>query len=115
MTHTDFLSRSTFILGIGSVAFGVWGLVHPDSLTRLMGDDPQYGRWLGVRDTAVGASLLARPGPVPIGLRLSADLHDAYRLRRRSPRVALAAAGFAAWGAVSLALSLAARRQRERV
>ena len=68
-----------------------------------MGDDPEIGRLLGVRDTIVGAALLKVPGPLPLGMRLVSDLHDAIRLRRRSPRTALGAVAVALWGAAALA------------
>jgi hypothetical protein len=102
-----FVRASRRLLGWGSVAFGMWGLVHPRSLTSLMGDDPKVGRWLGFRDTVVGAALLGTSAPWPVGLRLAADVHDAIRLRKRSPGVALGAAGFAAWGAATLAAGVA--------
>jgi len=101
-----FARTSARVLGWGSVAIGIWGLVHPKSLTRLLGDDPELGRCLGVRDALVGLALLKVPGPLPLGLRLASDLHDAVRLRHRSPTVALGAAGVAVWDSSALAVDL---------
>jgi hypothetical protein len=95
------LDRSIALLGLGSVAFGVWGLVHPKSLTRLMGDEQYLGRPLGIRDLAVGAALL-KYGGTALPLRIASDVHDAIRLRQRSPLAALGAAAVAMWGVVAL-------------
>jgi hypothetical protein len=100
--------RSVKLLAWGSLAFGAWGLIHPKSLTGLMGDDPEFGRLLGVRDAVVGVALLAGSGPTPLIMRLASDLHDAIRLRRRSPMAAAGAAVVACWGAAALANRLAA-------
>jgi hypothetical protein len=103
-----FVEASVKLLGWGSLAFGAWGLLHPRSLTGLMGDDPEIGRLLGVRDTITGVALLNVSGPLPIGMRLASDLHDAVRLRDRSPLTALGAAAIAVWGAAALAGALKA-------
>jgi hypothetical protein len=101
-----FAQASTRILGIGSLAFGAWGLVSPRSLTDSMGDDPSVGRLLGARDTAVGLALMSSAGPAALAARVIADASDAVRLRERSPRVALVAAAVTIWG---LAAFLASR------
>jgi hypothetical protein len=109
----NFVDGSVKLFGVGSVAFGAWGLIHPKSLTGLLGDDPAWGRTLGARDMVVGLALLAASRsatPLPLGLRLASDLHDAIRLRERSPLVALGAAAIALWGAAALAGSLMADR-----
>ncbi len=103
MTHMGFVDGSVKLLGIGSLVFGAWGLAHPRSLTELMGDDPELGRLLGARDVAVGLALLNGSGPIPIGLRIACDVHDAIRLRTRSPLTALGAAAVALWGFTVLA------------
>jgi hypothetical protein len=108
----QFVAGSVKLFGWGSVAFGVWGLLHPKSLTDLLGDDPELGRLLGARDMVVGVALLKAAGPVPLAMRLASDLHDAIRLRERSPLVALGAAAIAVWGAAALAGSLSAGRAR---
>jgi uncharacterized membrane protein len=109
-----FVDGSVKLFGLGSVAFGVWGLAHPKSLTGLLGDDPALGRLLGARDMVVGLTLLKVAGPLPLALRLASDLHDAIRLRQRSPLVALGAAAIALWGATALAGSLMAQREDHR-
>ena len=101
-----FVTYSARLLGLGSLVFGGWGLIHPTSLTMLLGDDPSLGRVLGARDAIVGVGLLASGGPVPLALRTVSDLHDAYRLRQRSPLVALGAAGVALWGGLAFTLAL---------
>ena len=96
-----FAQGSRRALGYGSLFFGAWGLIHPESLTRLMGDDPAVGRRLGARDTLVGAALLRFDGPAPFVARVISDVSDAVRLQRKSPGVALGALGFAAWAAAA--------------
>jgi hypothetical protein len=98
-----FVDGSVKLFGWGSIAFGAWGLLHPKSLTELLGDDPELGRLLGARDMVVGLALLRAAGPLPLAMRLASDLHDAVRLRERSPMVALGAAAIALWGAAALA------------
>jgi hypothetical protein len=95
--------RSRQILGIGSLVFGAWGLVHPRSLTDLMGDDPGVGRLLGLRDTLVGVALLMYNDPGPLIARMLSDMSDAVRLRDRSPAVAAGALAFAAWSGITAA------------
>jgi hypothetical protein len=102
-----FVDRSIKLFALGSLAIGAWGLIHPKSLTALMGDDPELGRLLGARDLVVGVALLKIAGPLPLAMRMASDLHDAIRLRQRSPLVALGAAAVALWGAAALAASLA--------
>ena len=107
-----FVDASVKLFAIGSLAFGTWGLIHPKSLTGLLGDDPELGRLLGLRDAVVGVALLRFAGPLPLALRMASDLHDAVRLRERSPVVALGAATIALWGAAAVAGSLVAERVR---
>ncbi len=97
-----FVDASVKVFALGSLAFGAWGLVHPKSLTGLLGDDPELGRLLGARDLVVGVTLLGRAGPLPLAMRIASDLHDAIRLRERSPLVAVGAAAIALWGAAAL-------------
>ena len=107
-----FVDTSVKLLAMGSLAFGTWGLIHPKSLTGLLGDDPELGRLLGLRDAIVGVALLEFAGPFPLAMRMASDLHDAVRLRERSPMVALGAAAIALWGAAAVAGSLRAERNR---
>jgi hypothetical protein len=105
-----FVEASVKLFGWGSLVVGTWGLIHPKSLTDLFGDQPELGRRLGARDVAVGMALLTIPGPLPLGLRMASDVHDAIRLRQRSPLVAAGAALVALWGAGAIAGSLSAAR-----
>jgi hypothetical protein len=111
----DFVRTSTRLLGIGSLAFGVWGLIDPRSLTSLMGDDPRLGRPLAARDAAIGVALLTWPDrPLPLVARMAADSSDTMRLARRSPLVATGAAAFVAWSALTVVAQWAHRAQRSR-
>lgn len=105
-----FVDASVKLFGWGSVVIGTWGLIHPKSLTGLFGDQPELGRLLGARDVAVGMALLTIPGPLPLGMRMASDLHDAIRLRQRSPLVAAGAALVALWGAGALVGCISAAR-----
>ena len=96
-----FVDASVTLFGLGSVVIGAWGVIHPRSLTGVLGDDPELGRLLGARDLVVGVALLNVAGPLPLAMRMASDLHDAIRLRDRSPMVALGAAAIALWGARS--------------
>ena len=106
----DYVSASRRLLGWGSLFFGGWGLIHPESLTRLMGDDPKLGPALGVRDTVVGLLLLGNAGPAPLLARAASDASDAIRLRRRSPSVAAGAVAFGVWAAVAAIAAYDRRR-----
>src|SRR5690242_14933610 len=97
-----FVNSSVQFLGWGSLAIGIWGLVHPRSLTGLIGDDPDLGRPLALRDAVVGVGLLTTGGTWPLAFRIASDVQDAIRLRRRSPIIALGAAAVAAWGVAAL-------------
>jgi len=105
----NFTRTSTQLLGIGSLAFGAWGLVHPRSFASMANDDPAMARWLGARDLAIGAALLNAGGSKALALRMVSDAADAIRLRTRSPKVALGAVGFAALAAIAL---MTGERQR---
>ena len=104
--NMKFVDGSVKLFALGSVAFGAWGVIHPKSLTGLLGDHRELGRRLGARDLVVGVALLTMAGPFPLAMRMASDLHDAIRLRERSPVVALGAAAIALWGAAALAVSL---------
>jgi hypothetical protein len=105
-----FVDRSVKLLGWGSLGFGAWGLIDPKSLTGMMGDDPELGRPLGVRDAVVGLVLLRSAAPLGLALRLASDLHDAIRLRDRSPAASLGASAIALWGGAALVATLLAQQ-----
>jgi hypothetical protein len=108
-----FVNGSVKLLGWGSLGFGAWGLIDPKSLTGLMGDDPELGRLLGVRDSIVGLVLLGRAARLGLAMRLASDLHDAIRLRERSPVASAGASMIALWGAAALVGSLVAGREAD--
>jgi hypothetical protein len=59
-----FVEGSVKLFAVGSLAFGVWGVIHPQSLTGLLGDDPELGRLLGARDLVIGLALFKIPRSV---------------------------------------------------
>jgi hypothetical protein len=104
------LTRSTrWLLTVGSLAFGAWGLLNPRGLGRAVGDRSRTASWMGVRDALVGAALMRYSGPVPLLARAAADVGDAVRLRRRSPGVAAAALGFAVLGTATAVAGMKGR------
>jgi hypothetical protein len=95
----------TRVLGLGTLAFGVLGVVRPASLARMMDAEEEHARAIGYRDLGSGLALLwsADPRP-PIVQRMLYDVGDALYLASRKPAAAAAAAalGFAALCAVAL-------------
>lgn len=106
-----FVNGSVKLLGWGSLGFGAWGLIDPKSLTGLMGDDPELGPLLGARDAVVGLVMIAISVRLGLAMRLASDLHDAVRLRKRSPAASFGASVIALWGAAALVGSLLAERE----
>lgn len=105
-----FLDESIKLLGLGSLFFGAWGLVHPSSIGALTGDGPQASRQLGIRDTVIGVGLFTPASPVAVAARCASDAHDAVRIRTKSPAIALIAAVTVVWDAAVLVELLRARR-----
>ena len=99
----DRLLRLT--LGGGAAAFGVLGVVAPGRLSRMTGGSDDASRAIGFRDLGNAALFLAAPPRVAIGQRMLYDVGDAVVYGRRRPKVAAAALGFAALGAVAFARS----------
>ena len=106
------VAASRFLLALGSLAIGAWGLAAPRQLARLMGDDEALARPLAARDAAIGIALLTTRSTLPLFCRAGADLTDAFRLRRRSPWTAAAAVASASWSLATVAFS---RQDRERI
>jgi len=88
------VTKRQAFFGGGSLAFGVWGLVHPASLARFMGTGEPAARLIGFRDTGVGLLIARCQGPLPFALRALYDLGDSVMLRERRPNVAAGALGF---------------------
>ncbi len=105
-------AASRYLLAIGSLAIGVWGLAAPRQLARLMGDDEAVARPLALRDAAIGIALLQSRSTLPLFCRAGADLTDAFRLRRRSSWSAAAALASASLSLATVAFS---RRRTKRV
>jgi branched-subunit amino acid permease len=106
----SFVDDSIKLLGLGSLFFGAWGLVHPKSIGELTGDGTQASRQLGMRDTVIGLGLFTPVSPVAVAARCASDAHDAIRLREKSPAIALIAAVTVVWDAAVLVELLRARR-----
>jgi hypothetical protein len=104
-TAEQFVTLSRVVLGAGSLAFSAWGLIDPKGMAGALGDDPGVARPLAIRDGVIGVALLhPRGGTLPLLARIAADISDAVRLARRSPKVAAGALAFAAWSGATLAL-----------
>jgi apolipoprotein D and lipocalin family protein len=106
------VAASRFLIALGSLAIGAWGLAAPRQLARVMGDDEALARPLAARDAASGIALLGTRSTLPLFCRVGADITDALRLRRRSPWTAAAALCFASWNLATAAFS---RRGGKRV
>lgn len=92
----DALDRTLqVVLGGGSLLFGAWGLLRPESLGRLMGASESDALGLGFRDAAAGTAIAVAPGPVSYGLRAAFDVSDAVRFGTAKPGVGVGALGFA--------------------
>jgi apolipoprotein D and lipocalin family protein len=102
---TTAVAASRFLIALGSLAIGVWGLAAPRQLARVMGDDEALARPLAARDAVIGIALLATRSTLPLFCRAGADLTDAVRLRRRSPWSAAAALASAGWTLATVAFS----------
>jgi hypothetical protein len=92
------------VLGGGALAFGVFGVVAPGRLAKLVGsDDADLGRELGYRDLGNALVFAAGANRVAIMQRMLFDVSDAIQFGRRKPLVGAGALGFAALGGVALA------------
>lgn len=99
-----------WLLGLGSLGFGVWGLASPETLAKAMGVSESAARTIGFRDLASGGLLIAKGGPVAFGTRALFDFSDAVVTRNTKPKIAVAAAAF---GLLSVLLTIrAVRRNR---
>jgi len=93
------------VLGGGALAFGIYGVVAPRSLARMLGsDDEKLAREIGLRD--IGNALVFASGSNRTAMlqRMLFDVSDAAQFGRRKPKVAAGALAFAALGAVGVAL-----------
>ena len=106
----DAVAASRFLIALGSLAIGAWGLAAPRQLARFIGDDEALARPLAARDAAIGIALLGSRSTVPLFCRAAADVSDALRLRRRSPSSAAAALFSAGWSLATVAFSRPAPR-----
>lgn len=104
-------STAARVLGAGSLAFAAWGLLRPSGLAAVMGVSQSDARQIGMREAAIGASLVVRPGPGALVCRAIADLSDAVRSWRHDRRVSAASAAF---GLAALGLAAPAAWSRVR-
>jgi NADH/NAD ratio-sensing transcriptional regulator Rex len=94
----------TRALGLAALAFGLYGLVSPRSLARLVGSDSaELGRELGVRDLGNALVFASGANRAALAQRMLFDVSDAVQFGRRRRRVAVAALSAAIVGAVALA------------
>ena len=87
--------------GLGSLAFGVAGVLKPSLAVRLTGASVEEARGLGFRDLAIGTAIYLAPG-IGFAQRAIVDVGDAIVFARRKPAVA-------ALGAASAAIALYGR------
>ena len=104
-SSTDAVAASRFLLALGSLALGAWGLAAPRQLARIMGDDEALARPLAARDAVIGLALIRSRSALPLFCRAGADITDALRLRRRSPWSAAAALAAASWSLATVVFS----------
>jgi len=91
------------VLGGGAFAFGVYGVVAPRRLARLVGsDDPDLGRELGYRDLGNALVFAAGANRAAIMQRMLYDVSDAISFGPRKPKLGVGALAFAGLGAVAL-------------
>lgn len=91
------------VLGAGALGFGVYGLLAPKSLARMVGsDDASVGRELGFRDLGNALVFAAGANRAAVMQRMLYDVSDAVRFGRRKPKVGAGALAFAALGAAAL-------------
>lgn len=93
----------TLVLGGGALAFGVYGLVAPRRLARMVGsDDADLGRELGFRDVGNALVFAAGANRAAVMQRMLYDVSDAISFGRQKPRVGAGALAFAGLGAAAL-------------
>lgn len=109
MRQSVFFKSSAVVLGLGSMAFGIWAVARPDDFASYMGSDPSMGRLTGVRDLVIGAAILARPGPATFVARAAADSWDAATVSK--PHISRGAAAFGAWALAAAGTAAAAGRR----
>src|SRR5579884_1665668 len=94
---------STVVLGGGAAVFGVFGLVAPARLARMVGsDDPDLGRELGFRDLGNALVFASGANRAALAQRMLFDVSDAIQFGRRKPAVGPGALAFAVLGAAAL-------------
>lgn len=93
------------ILGGGALAFGIFGLVAPARLAKMMATDVDAARAVGFRDLGNALTFAIAPTRVAAAQRMVYDLGDAISFGPRKPGVAAGAltfallAGWTAWRA----------------
>jgi hypothetical protein len=90
------------VLGGGTLAFGVLGLVAPVRLARMLDSDEETARAIGLRDVGNALAFVLAPTSAAAAQRMLYDLGDALAFGPRRPSVAAGALSFAvlaAWTA----------------
>jgi hypothetical protein len=90
------------VMGLGSLALGVAGIVRPSLFQRLCNATEDEARELGVRDLCVGVAIYASPR-VGLAQRALADVGDAVVFGRRKRVVRVVAVLSALVAAVAAA------------
>jgi hypothetical protein len=88
-------------MGVGSVAFGVAGIVRPSALARLTNAGTAEARGLGFRDLSIGFAIYANP-QIGLAQRAIVDVGDAVTFARRKRAIVPLGLGSAALAAVAL-------------
>lgn len=84
------------VLGGGALAFGVFGLVAPERLAKMMATDADAARAVGFRDLGNALAFALAPTSVAAAQRMVYDVGDAVSFGPRKPAVAAGALAFAA-------------------
>ncbi len=87
------------VLSAGALAFGVFGLVAPARLAKMMATDTDTARAVGFRDTGNALAFLFAPTSGAALQRMLYDLGDALALGPRKRSIMIGALSFASLSA----------------
>ena len=89
------------LMGIGSLGFGIAGIVKPEPIARWTGAETAEARGLGFRDLAIGFAIYANP-QIGLAQRAIVDVGDAVTFARRKRVIVPLGLGSAAVAAYAL-------------